>query len=174
MSDQHAHALLTALRRAAGQVRLYGPDHPLTAAGSEEAARAADQLAAEEGRSVLTILDDSIYLNREVLATTSLEFNGLIRTLQQQGIESITISAPVAAADIGRLAAGPRSGRQVTPPEDLHGRELLLQVVGTAGDAVRAVRLGAARRGALLGDAEAQVPGAHPRLAVAALGVRGV
>jgi len=104
MSDRHAHALLTALRRTSGQIRLYGRDHPLTTAGVHETARAADLLAGESGRAVLTILDDSIYLDREVLATTSLEFNSLIRAFQQQGIESITITPPVAAEDIGRLA----------------------------------------------------------------------
>jgi len=106
MSEHTARAAMTALRRAVSHMRLYGPDHRLTEAACRETAQAADRLCGDEGRVVLTIVDDTLYADRTVLATASLEFNGLIRQLQDAGVHSITLTRPVDPGDVAGLVYG--------------------------------------------------------------------
>jgi HD-GYP domain-containing protein (c-di-GMP phosphodiesterase class II) len=110
MSEQAARTLLTSLRRAMSHMRLYGPDHRLTEAACHETAAAAGDLCTDRGRAVLMIVDDTLYLDRTVLAMVSLEFNGLIRDLQDAGVESITLTRPVHDADVAALVSAVIAG----------------------------------------------------------------
>ncbi len=103
MNEQDAQATMTALRRALSHRRLYGREHRLAEMGRAEVTEVANRLAGENDQVVLTILDDSIYLNQNVLANTSLEFNGLIRELEDHGVESITFRKPSSQSDVGEL-----------------------------------------------------------------------
>jgi putative nucleotidyltransferase with HDIG domain len=96
---------MTALRRAASYARLYGLNHALTATACAEAAESADRLAGADDRTALAIRDDSLFLNRKLLATTSLEFNGLIKAIQGAGIENIAFEDRVDPNDITSLVA---------------------------------------------------------------------
>jgi putative nucleotidyltransferase with HDIG domain len=103
MNEQGAQATMTALRRALSHRRLYGKEHRLSEMGRVEVVESANRLAGEDDQVVLTLLDDSLYLNQSVLANTSLEFNGLIRELEDYSIESITFRKPTSESDIGEL-----------------------------------------------------------------------
>ncbi len=104
MSERRAEALLTALRRAVRHVALYPVGHPLVEEALHSGADAANEVALG-GEAVLTMLDDAFYLGTELLGHASLEFNGMLREMQQRGIDSITMIKPVAAADLAELAA---------------------------------------------------------------------
>ncbi len=105
MNEARAHSLLAALRRAVRHVHLYPAGHPTTAETLGAGAAAAEDLAAGGGEVVLTLLNDALYLDRTLLGHSSLEFNGLMREMQQRGIDSITFIVPVMPADLGDLAA---------------------------------------------------------------------
>jgi HD-GYP domain-containing protein (c-di-GMP phosphodiesterase class II) len=104
MSERETGALLTALRRAATLYRLYGPAHPLTTVALADAARAADGLAA--GIPVqLTVVDESVYLDRTLLPMASLTHGGFLHTMQDRGVLSLTLLPPVAPADLAVFTA---------------------------------------------------------------------
>ncbi len=105
MNEAGVRTLLTALRRSASHRRLYGPDHHLTESADAAVAQAADQLVGTARRAVVTLIDDTLYLDGKPLAATSMAFNGIIRGLEERGVESIAFEAPVDITDCGKLAA---------------------------------------------------------------------
>ncbi len=105
MSEQHANSFLKALRRVTRQVSLYPAGHPLTSEAVEGAAIAAAALTRVDREQILNLSRDSFYLNRVLLPHTSLEHNGLLRELQERGVDSITLLGPVAPGDLFDLAA---------------------------------------------------------------------
>jgi HD-GYP domain-containing protein (c-di-GMP phosphodiesterase class II) len=104
MNVRQAEGLLTALRRAIRHIALYPQGHPLVRDALVAGAEAADDVAAD-GEAVLTLLDDAFYLGTELLGHASLEFNGMLREMQERGIDSITMIRPVAADDLAELVA---------------------------------------------------------------------
>lgn len=130
MTEAGVQTLLTALRRAAAHRRLYGDDHDLTASADAAVAHAADQLVGTARRAVISLIEDTLYLDGRPLAATSMSFNGIIRGLQDRGVESVAFEAPVDSGDCGRLAAlisgrgeGPSSGSTVVLNDDERARE---------------------------------------------------
>ncbi len=105
MSELGAHALLAAVRRAVRHVGLYPSGHPTTVETLAACATAAEDTAVGAGEVVLTLVGDALYLDRSLLGHASLEFNGLMREMQERGIDSITFIVPVMPADVGDLAA---------------------------------------------------------------------
>ncbi len=105
MSDISAHGLLAAVRRAVRDVGLYPAGHPTTVETLDACAAAAEDVAVGAGEVVLTLVGDALYLDRNLLGHASLEYNGLMREMQQRGIDSITFIVPVMPADVGDLAA---------------------------------------------------------------------
>jgi len=105
MSERQVAALLMGLRKLSRQVGLYPEGHPLT----EEAVVVAFGSVAEfldtEQESVLTIYQDAFFRNRTVAPHASLEFRGLLREMQQRGVESITLARPISQADLYDVAA---------------------------------------------------------------------
>jgi HD-GYP domain-containing protein (c-di-GMP phosphodiesterase class II) len=104
MTERDVGTLLTALRRAATLHRLYGRSHPLTAIALDDAARAADGLAAGEPAQ-LTMVEGSLYLDRTLLPMASLTHGGFLQTWHDRGVLSVTLVPPVAANDLGCLTA---------------------------------------------------------------------
>jgi HD-GYP domain-containing protein (c-di-GMP phosphodiesterase class II) len=106
MREQSARQLLKDLQALARQMALYPTGHPTTGEALTAATGSAEQLAAAAGGEVvLTLLTDSFYLDRTLLAHASLESSALLRTMQGRGIESVTFLSPVAGADIADLGA---------------------------------------------------------------------
>ncbi len=95
---------LNLLRAAARQVYLYPEDHPALVELIAKGAAAANDVAGDFELNI-TLIGDSLYQEREILAHTSLEFNGLLRDLQARGIESITLRPRVSAGDFRDLAS---------------------------------------------------------------------
>ncbi len=141
MNEAGVRTLLTALRRATSHRRLYGAEHHLTEAADTAVAQAADQLVGTARRTVITSIDDTLYLDGRPLPATSMAFNGIIRGLQERGVESIAFEAPVDAGDCGRLAAlicsqgdGPSPGSTVALNQDEWSRE---EVVPSGSEGLR-------------------------------------
>ena len=106
MSEKAARALLGQLRASAKQLSLYPLDHPATGEMLGKLQESADDLSRDSvGEIVLSILGDSLYENRSLLAHASLEYNKLLRDLQNRGIESISFEFPVSDGDVYDLAA---------------------------------------------------------------------
>ncbi|MDF1596242.1 MAG: HD-GYP domain-containing protein [Acidimicrobiia bacterium] len=106
MSEKAARALLGQLRGATKQLTLYPIDHPATGEVLAKLRQNADALSKDSvGEVVLSILGDSLYENRSLLAHASLEFNKLLRDLQSRGIESISFEYPVSEGDVYDLVA---------------------------------------------------------------------
>jgi len=104
--DQRARQLLKDLQALRRQMKLYPTGHPTTGEALTAATRSAQQLAAGGGGEVvLSLLTDSFYLDRTLLAHASIESSALLRDMQGRGIESITFLSPVAGADIADLGA---------------------------------------------------------------------
>jgi HD-GYP domain-containing protein (c-di-GMP phosphodiesterase class II) len=104
--DHSARRLLKDLQALSRQMALYPTGHPTTGEALTAATRSAEDLAAGAGGEVvLSLLADSFYLDRALLAHASLESSALLRTMQGRGIESITFLSPVAGADIADLGA---------------------------------------------------------------------
>lgn len=104
MSDAALRSLLVSLRRAAGHIRLYGGEHELTAAAIHDVIDAANTLIDLSDGCTLTILDDTLYVDRAPATAVSVAFNGFIRSLEQAGVETIVLQAPLRYEDVLSLA----------------------------------------------------------------------
>ncbi|NNC39133.1 MAG: hypothetical protein HKN95_00450, partial [Acidimicrobiia bacterium] len=83
MSEKAARAVLGQLRSASKQLALYPLDHPATGEMLGKLQQTANDLSRDSvGEVVLSILGDSLYENRSLLAHASLEYNKLLRDLQ--------------------------------------------------------------------------------------------
>jgi HD-GYP domain-containing protein (c-di-GMP phosphodiesterase class II) len=105
MNEASIRDFLQALKRVTRQVGLYPPGHPLTAEALVAAEDSVRQLTSTESEVVITLAEDAFYLNRVLLPHTSLEYNGLLRSMQARGIETITVISPVSGGDLFDLAA---------------------------------------------------------------------
>ena len=106
MSETSARSVLGQLRAASTQLTLYPVDHPATGEVLAKLQQAANAISKDVvGEIVLSILGDSLYENRSLLAHASLEYNKLLRDLQGRGIESISFEYPVSEGDTYELAA---------------------------------------------------------------------
>jgi HD-GYP domain-containing protein (c-di-GMP phosphodiesterase class II) len=84
-------------------------------ARGDNEARVADAVAALQGAAdvlvvgsdevVLSIVGDAFYLDRQILAHASTEFDAMLGDLTERGIDSITVSRGAAASDLADLAA---------------------------------------------------------------------
>ena len=99
MKDQVIRALLMAIRRSASNHRLYGEAHEMTIAGMDDIVEAANLLLEGTERSLISLVDDTLYLDRSPMASLSVAFNGMIRELQAAGIDSLLLTPPVARED---------------------------------------------------------------------------
>ncbi len=106
MSERAARGVLGNLRAATKQLALYPLDHPATGEMLAKLRNSANELCKDSvGEIVLSILGDSLYENRSLLAHASLEFNKQLRDLQARGIESISFQYPVSEGDVYDLAS---------------------------------------------------------------------
>lgn len=105
MNERRPSALLRALRRLVRQIGLFPEGHPLTDEATAAALDAADDLMGDEGRVVITILDNAFYHNRTALPHTSLEYHVLMREMQARGVESFKLIHPLSRPDLADLAA---------------------------------------------------------------------
>lgn len=103
MNEKKVRDFLAVLRRHIHQLGLYPSEHPLHLEGADAMQRTLDEIMTE-GEIVFTILDDTIYFGPKLLAYTSLEFNGLLRTMHKRGVESVTFVDPVSRDDLIDLA----------------------------------------------------------------------
>lgn len=104
MNDAALRSLLVSLRRAAGHIRLYGSEHELTAAAIQDVIDAANALIDLSDGCTLTILDDTLYVDRVPATAVSVAFNGFIRSLEQAGVETIVFQARLRYEDVLSLA----------------------------------------------------------------------
>ncbi|MDH3306240.1 MAG: HD domain-containing protein [Acidimicrobiia bacterium] len=106
MSDRHLRDFLNHFRAAVRQLTLYPEDHPALVDVLDRATTAANELVAENrDGSALSLIGDSVYLDRKILPHASLEFNRLLREMQARGIESVTFGGGVSRGDVHDLAA---------------------------------------------------------------------
>jgi HD-GYP domain-containing protein (c-di-GMP phosphodiesterase class II) len=158
MSERAVGALLVSLRRVATLHRLYGSSHPLTAAALEEAAASAASLSPSRPAQ-LTVVDDSVYLDRTLLPVASLAHNGFLRVMREHGVVSLTLVPPVLSTDLARLTAvlagesrdfpetgSVRLNQDNLSPEDLAGPEGQGSAYTATLDLLRAVSLAVIER----------------------------
>jgi len=106
VNDRLVRQMLLDLRSAIRFAALYPTNHPALEEILTAASRSADTLARRVGgEAVFTLISDSLYLGRELLAHASLEFNGLLRDMQARGLDAVTFIAPVARGDMTRGSA---------------------------------------------------------------------
>jgi len=99
VKDQAIRALLMAIRRSASNHRLYGEAHEMTVAGMDDIVDATNLLLEGSEKSLISVVDDTLYLDRAPMASLSVAFNGMIRELQAAGIESLLLTPPVTRDD---------------------------------------------------------------------------
>ncbi len=104
MTEPSMRTLLNYLRAVTRQLALYPDDHPALLDTLERGTAAANAVAGDD-EIAITLLGDSLYLDRQILPHTSLEFNGLLRDMQVRGVESITLRPTVSRGDFRDLAA---------------------------------------------------------------------
>jgi putative nucleotidyltransferase with HDIG domain len=104
MNERDIREFFQSVRRAARQVTLYPPGHPLTDEALRGLEKTTEDLIGGTGEAVVSIIDDAFYLNRSLLPHASLEYNGLMRDMQGRGVESVTLIGPVSPADLADLA----------------------------------------------------------------------
>ncbi len=106
MNEKLARAALYDLRSVIRQAALYPPGHPAVQETAALAALSANTVArANGGEAIVALANDSFYLDRDLLAHTSLEFHRLLRELQGRSVQSVTFLAPVSTGDIVDLAS---------------------------------------------------------------------
>ena len=105
MIEWSVRTALMKMRGAVTQLGLYPGDHPAVEEAVRHAAKAADDLIGAYGDVVLTVIGDSLYLDRKLLAHASLEFHGFIRRLQASGIDSLSLSGHISQGDVVDLAS---------------------------------------------------------------------
>ncbi|MCB2223614.1 MAG: HD domain-containing protein [Actinobacteria bacterium] len=103
MSEARAAAVVRALRRATGYVRLYGPRHALTEEAVRETAAALDGLIGDRAGIMLGAADDTLFLDGHALGLISLQFNAFVREVLAAGIETVIATPPVSHADAAAL-----------------------------------------------------------------------
>ena len=99
MKDAVVRSFLMAVRRCASNHRLYGEEHEMTLAGAQDIADAANELLEGAETSIMSFVDDTLYLDRAPMAAISVAFNRMIRHLQEAGIESLLLTPPVVVPD---------------------------------------------------------------------------
>ena len=105
MSDQQMRDFLNHLRSGSRQLALYPDDHPALVEVVNKATDAALNLLGDASEKTITIIGDSLYLERTILPHASLEFNRLLRDMQARGIDSVTLTGRVSRGDVRDLAA---------------------------------------------------------------------
>jgi hypothetical protein len=105
MSEADVRATLTALRSAVNQLGLYPAEHPAVEEAVALTTKTADGMVGAHGDVVLTVIGDSLYLGRKLLAHTSLEYHSFIRSLQGAGIDSLTLAGHISSGDVVDLAS---------------------------------------------------------------------
>lgn len=141
MNEPAVRNLLNALRRGASHRRLYGAEHHLTESADVAVAHAADELVGTARRAVITLLDDTLYLDGRPLGATSMAFNGIIRGLEERGVESLAFEAPTDVGDCSKLSAlvcgqgpGPAPGSTITLNDDEWSQD---DVIPTGSEGLR-------------------------------------
>lgn len=105
MSDQHMRDFFNHLRSASRQMALYPDEHPALVEVVNKATDAANGLLVDASEQAITIIGDSLYLERTILPHASLEFNRLLRDMQARGVDSVTLTSRVSRGDMHDLAA---------------------------------------------------------------------
>lgn len=105
MSEVLVRDTLSGIRSALNRSALYPNEHPSVQEAIAGAANSSTRLVMGSREPVLTVLGDSLYLGRHLLAHTSLQYNGFIRTLQSRGIDSITFEGRVTEGDVTDLVS---------------------------------------------------------------------
>lgn len=104
MNEQRIGPFVRALRRASGYIRLYGFQHPLCTEALDEAARAATDLIGSNPGMLLGLVDDTIFVDGEAAGLISLQFNSFLREMMAAGIETVLMTPPVDAGELGQIA----------------------------------------------------------------------
>jgi len=104
-TERRVSGFLASLRRLSRQVGLYPEGHPSTQEALERLSVATAEFLDGQDEAVLTIHQDAFFRDRVVVPHASLEFRGLLQELQQRGVGSITMVAPISPADLYDLAA---------------------------------------------------------------------
>jgi HD-GYP domain-containing protein (c-di-GMP phosphodiesterase class II) len=106
ITEVPARNALRSVQALSRQMSLYPTGHPSTGEALLDAMSKAEAVAVSEGgEATFTLLGDSIYLGTSLLPHASLELSAFLRMLQSRGIESVTITSPVAGADLADLGA---------------------------------------------------------------------
>ena len=123
MNEQQAGALVRALRRASGYVRLYGFEHPLCAEAVDEAAQTATDLVGDRAGILLGVSEDTLFVDGEAAGLISLQFNSFLREVTAAGVETVILTPPVDPGEVGCGAADPVSAAPVAAAPDAVDRD---------------------------------------------------
>ncbi len=104
-AEERVAGFLAALRRLSCQVGLYPEGHPVTEEAVAAALQATGRLLGADAEVVLTIHQEAFFRDRDIVPHTSLEYRGLLQEMERRGIESLTFTHPVSAADLFDLGA---------------------------------------------------------------------
>ncbi len=86
-------------------VGLYPDDHPSVEVALGRLVNAGTSLTeGRQGEAVVSVVGDSLYLDRDVLPHESLEHNALLRELQARGIDTVTLTGSTKRVDALELA----------------------------------------------------------------------
>lgn len=104
MNEQPASDFLGALRKAISNTQLYPDEHPYSVEAVERLSTTAKVLTEDKGEATVSVLDGAFYLNRHLLPNASLEHRSVVATLQDHGLESVTIKHSAAKDDLRELS----------------------------------------------------------------------
>ncbi|MEE8330404.1 MAG: HD domain-containing phosphohydrolase [Acidimicrobiia bacterium] len=105
MDELSIHGFLQGLRRISRSIALYPKQHPLTQESLAVAIVALDEAFGSSPEFVINVRDEGLYRDGHLLPHASLEFSGLVHSLEARAVTSLTFRRPVIESDLFDLAA---------------------------------------------------------------------
>lgn len=117
MRELEVSEFLAALRHGVANTSLYPADHPRAGLAVDVLTERAGALTVGSDEVVLSLVDNAFYLDKHLLPQASLEFRELFTTMNNRGLESVSISNGATPGDLREFAAFISSGSGDIPAE---------------------------------------------------------
>ncbi len=117
MRELEVSEFLAALRHGIANTSLYPADHPQAGLAVDILTERAGALTVGSDEVVLSLIDNAFYLDKHLLPQASLEFRELFTTMNNRGLESVSISNGATPGDLREFAAFISSGSGDIPAE---------------------------------------------------------
>ena len=105
MDERNLRGFLQAFRRVTRSIALYPQEHPITREALASGIDAVEDAFGNAAEFMLNIEEQGLYRDGHLLPHISLEFAGLVQSMEGHNVSSVTFRRPVISTDLFQLAA---------------------------------------------------------------------